>query len=122
MSTRKKSSISKEVLKYPYSGRRNESTNFLSEQICYYTLQTRKKITKKAKKIVIFVEVIIRVTISIPVSHAIGLPSFPDTVTVRTTHHLNSSSLKKEVIAQVINEIPAKISFTNLEIDKFTIF
>lgn len=45
--------ISVEVFKYPYCGKSIESEEFLSEKICCYTINIRKKIIKKAKWLIV---------------------------------------------------------------------
>lgn len=73
----KKYLVSREVLKYPYGGSRDESKEFLSEKICSYLLRVRQKITKKAKLVMIYVDFVFRSTSiinSIIRSQAISLP------------------------------------------------
>ena len=47
MSKSKKYVISREIFKYPYSGKLIESEEFLSEKTCCCTIKIRKKIIKK---------------------------------------------------------------------------
>jgi hypothetical protein len=49
MAKSKKYVLSVEVYKYPYCGTLDDTENYLSNKICYYTIRTGKKIIKKAK-------------------------------------------------------------------------
>jgi hypothetical protein len=49
MKNEKKSVISIEVDKYPYSGISDDTEHYLSNKICRYNLTTIKKIIKKSK-------------------------------------------------------------------------
>lgn len=64
--------VSLEVQKYPYYGRIDETQDYLSEKICYYTIKIRKKIIEKAKWLIIYGDFVLRFTNDIVPSQAIG--------------------------------------------------
>ena len=118
MSKSKKHVLSIEVYKYPYCGTLDDTENYLSNKICCYTIRTRKKIIKKAKCLIVYGDLILRLTNGVVPSQAIGLPISPQTPSIMRSIHSNVGLSKKAIIAQVIKEMPAEIDFTEKEIDQ----
>lgn len=58
----KKYVLSVEVYKYLYCGRLDDTENYLSNKICYYTIRRRKKIIKKVKWLIVYGDFILRLT------------------------------------------------------------
>ena len=79
MSESNKYIISVEVLKYLYCGKSIESEEFLSEKICCSTIKVRKKIIKRIKWSIFYLEVSFSVANRVIPSQAIGLPISPQT-------------------------------------------
>lgn len=117
MSESKKHLLSTEVYKYPFCGTINDTENFLSNEICCYTLRTRKKIIKKAKWLIVYGDFIIRLTNGVVPSRTIGMIP-PQTSKIMRSIHSNADLTKQAIIAQVIKEMPAEIDFTKKEIDQ----
>lgn len=111
--------ISGEVFKYPYSGKSIESIKseeFLSEKICCYTLKIRKKIVRKTKRVFVYGQLIFSLGNGLAPIQAVGLPILPTTPLISI--HSNAGLSKKAIIAQVLQDIPAEIYFTEQEIDQ----
>lgn len=108
--------VSVEVQKYPYCGRTDETEDYLSEKICCSTIRIRQKIIKKAKRLVVYGDLILRLTNGVVPSQAIGLPILPTTPPIMRSIH--SDTPKKVIIAQVINNSPEKIVFTEKQMDQ----
>lgn len=115
MSKSKKYFISREIFKYPYSGKLIESEEFLSEKICCYTIKIRKKIIKKAKWLVVYGDFGLRLTNGVVPSQAIGLPIPAHNPAIMRSIHSNVGLSKKAIIAQVIQYMPAEMDFTESE-------
>ena len=111
--------ISVEVLKYPYCGKSIESIKseeFLSEKICCYTIKIRKKIVRKTKRVFVYGQLIFSLGNGLAPIQAIGLPILPTTPLISI--HSNAGLSKKAIIAQVIQDMPAKIVFNKTEMDQ----
>lgn len=112
---------SAEVFKYPYCGTPIESKEFLSEKICCYTIRVRQKIIKKTKSLVIYLDLILRltsVTGGIVPSQAIGLWSLPKHPPIIRSINSDASFCKKIAIASVMENKPDKIIFTEKQMGK----
>ena len=121
MSKSKNYRISVEVLKYPYCGKSIDSEEFLSEKICCYTIQIRKKVVRKTKRVFVYGQLILSLGNGLVPIQAIGLPILPITpsIAIHSNARLPKNGLsKKAIIAQIIQEMPAEISFTEQEIDQ----
>ena len=118
MSESNKYIISVEVLKYPYCGKSIESEEFLSEKICCSTIKVRKKIIKKAKWLIVYGDFVLRLTNGVVPSQAIGLAIPPQTPAIMRSIHSNADLSKQAIIAQVIQQMPAKIDFTQKEMNE----
>ena len=121
MSKSKKYIISVEVFKYPYCGKSIESIEseeFLSEKICCYTIKIRKKIVRKTKRVFVYGQLILSLGNGLAPTQAIGLPILPSTSPIMRSIHSNAGLSKKAIIAQVIQDMPAEIYFTEREIDQ----
>jgi hypothetical protein len=116
----KKYIVSIEVQKYPYSVGTDENKDYCSEKFCRYTLRIGKKILKKAKRLGLYVELVLRLTNGVVPSQAIGLPILrTNTPIVRSIYSDTPKKVpKKVIIAQVINNSPNKIDFTEKQIDQ----
>ena len=108
--------LSIEVQKYPYCGRTDETEDYLSEKIWCYTIRIRKKIIKKAKRLVAYGDLILRLTNGVVPSQAIGLPILPTTPPIMRSIH--SDTPKKVIIAGVINNSPEKTVFNEKQMDQ----
>lgn len=106
------------MYKYAYCGTIDDTEDYLSNKICCYTVRTRKKIIKKAKWLIVYGDVILRFINSVVPSQAIGLPISPQTPPIMRPIHSNVGLSKKAIIAQVIQDIPAEIDFTEKEMDQ----
>jgi len=119
MSKPKNCIISVEVFKYPYCGKSIESIKseeFLSEKICCYTIKIRKKIVRKTKRVFVYGQLIFSLGNGLAPIQAIGLSILPTTPLISI--HSNAGLSKKAIIAQVIQDMPAEISFTEQEVDQ----
>ena len=121
MSNPKKYKISVEVLKYPYCGKSSqsiESEEFLSEKICCYMIIIRKKIVRKTKRVFVYGQLIISLGNGLAPSQAIGLPILTTTPAIMRSINSNVGLSKKSIIAQVIQQMPTEIDFTEREMDQ----
>ena len=112
--------VSVEVFKYPYYGKSVESEKFLSEKICCITTKICKKIIKGIKWSLFCLEVSVSVANGVTPSQAIGLPIIPTThnpVLIRSIHS-NADLSKQAIIAQVIQQMPPEIDFTQEEMNE----
>ena len=114
----KKYLVSIEVQKYPYCGRLDETEDYLSEKICYYTIKIRKKIIKKVKWLIVYGDFVLRLTNAIVPSQAIGLAIPLQTPTIMRFSHSNVDLSKQAIIGQVIQQMPAEIDFTQKEMNE----
>jgi hypothetical protein len=105
-------------LKYPYCGKSIESEEFLSEKICCSTIKVRKKIIKKAKWLIVYGDFVLRLTNGVVPSQAIGLAIPPQTPAIMRSIHSNADLSKQAIIAQVIQQMPAEIDFTQKEMNE----
>lgn len=116
----KKYLASREVLKYPYCGTRIESKEFLSEKICSSNIKVRKKIIKKAKLVMIYVDFIFRSTTAIASvtngvipSQAIGLPIIKTQTPIVRSINSNTHLSKKLLSALILETRTEKNSSEN---------
>ena len=110
---RKNYNISREVFKFPYNGNfENNDNEMFSEKFCCYTIEVRKKVTKKIKWAIFYVEVISTVINGVTPSQAIGLPIFPTTAPVIRTMNFNDDLSAKPKIAPFIQNISDKVIYT----------
>ena len=93
-----------EVFKYPYCGKLIKSEEFLSEKICCYTINIRKKIIKKAKWLIVYGDFVFYLTNGVVPCKAIGLVTPPQTPAIMRSIHSNVGLSKKAIITQVIKE------------------
>ena len=91
----------------------------LSEKICYYTIRIRKKITKKAKRLVAYGDFILRLTNGVILSQVIGLAIPPQTSAIMRSIHSNTDLSKQAIIAQVIQQMPTELDFTQKGMNEF---
>lgn len=118
MSKPKNCIIFVEVFKYPYCGKSIESVKsekFLSEKICCYTIIICKKIVRKTKRVFFYGQLIFSIGNRLAPIQAIGLLVLPTTPLISI--HSNAGLSKKAIIAQIIQDMPAEISFTEQEVD-----
>ncbi len=110
--------VSIEVQKYPYCGRTDENEDYLSDKICRCTIQIRKKIVRKTKRVFVYGQLIFPLGNGLAPTRAIGLSILPTTPSIMRSIHSNANLSKnlskKLIIAQVIKDMPDKIviSFT----------
>lgn len=99
----KNSNISREVFKFPYNGNFEENENeMFSEEFCSSTIKIRKKIRKRIKWSIFYLEVSVRVANGVIPSQAIGLPIPTQTPAIMRSIHSNADLSKQVIIAQVI--------------------
>ena len=116
---RKNFKISREVFKFPYNGNFEKNDNeMFSEKFCCCTIKVRKKIIKRIKWIIFYLEVSVSVANGVIPSQAIGLPILPQTPAIMRSIHSNADLSKQAIIAQVIQQRPAEIDFTQAEMNK----
>jgi len=116
---RKNYKISREVFKFPYNGNFEKNDNeMFSEKFCCCTIKVRKKIIKGIKWSIFYLEVSVSVANGIIPSQAIGLTIPPQTTAIMRSIHSNANLSKQAIIAQVIQQMPAEINFTQKEMNE----
>ena len=116
---RKNYKISQEVFKFPYNGNFEKNANeMFSEKFCCCTIKIRKKIIKGIKSSIFYLKVSLSVANGVIPSQAIGLPIPPQTPAIMRSIHLNADLSKQAIIAQVIQQMPAEIDFTQKEMNE----
>ena len=116
---RKNYNISQEVFKFPYNGNFEKNDNeMFSEKFCCCTIKIRKKIIKGIKWSIFYLEVSVSVANGVIPSQAIGLPIPPQTPAIMRSIHSNADLSKQAIIAQVIQQMPAEIDFTQKEMNE----
>jgi hypothetical protein len=111
--------ISQEVFKFPYNGNFEKNDNeMFSEKFCCCTIKIRKKIIKGMKWSILYLEVSLSGANGVIPSQAIGLPIPPQTPAIMRSIHSNADLSKQAIIAQVIQQMPAEIDFTQKEMNK----
>jgi hypothetical protein len=110
--------VSVEIIKYPYCGKSVDSEKFLSEKICCSTIKFRKKIIKGIKWSIFYLEVSVSVANGVIPSQAIGLAIPTQTPAIMRSIHSNADLSKQAIIAQVIQQMPAEIDFTQKEMNE----
>jgi hypothetical protein len=116
---RKNSDISREVFKFPYNGNFEKNDNeMFSEKFCCCTIKVRKKIIKGIKWSIFYLEVSVSVANGVIPSQAIGLTIPTQTPAILRSIHSNADLSKQVIIAQVIQEMPAEIDFTQKEMNE----
>ena len=119
MAKSKKYVISREVYKYPYCAKLDDTEDYLSDKVCRGTIKIRKKIVRKTKRVFVYVQLILSLGNGLAPTQAIGLPILTNTPAImKFSHSSVGLSNKKAIIAQVIKEMPAEIDFTEREIDQ----
>ena len=110
---RKNFKISQEVFKFPYNGNFEKTYNeILSEKFCYSTIKARKKIIRKIKWTIFYLEFSLSITNGVIPFQAIGLPIPSQTTSIMSSINSNNNLAKQAIIAQVIKQMPAEIDFT----------
>ena len=116
---RKNYKISQEVFKFPYNGNFEKNDNeMFSEKFCCCTIKIRKKIIKGIRWSIFYLEVSVSVVNGVIPSQAIGLPIPPQTPAIMRSIHSNADLSKQPIIAQVIQQMPAEIDFTQKEMNE----
>ena len=116
---RKNYKISQEVFKFPYNGNFEKNDNeMFSEKFCCCTIKIRKKIIKGIKWSIFYLEVSVSVANGVIPSQAIGLTIPPQTPAIMRSIHSNADLSKQAIIAQVIQQMPAEIDFTQKEMNE----
>ena len=118
MAKSKKYVISREVYKYPYCAKLDDTEDYLSDKVCRGTIKIRKKIVRKTKRVFVYVQLILSLGNGLAPTQAIGLPILTNTPAIMKFSHSSVGLSKKAIIAQVIKEMPAEIDFTEREIDQ----
>ena len=118
MAKSKKYIISREVYKYPYCAKLDDTEDYLSDKVCRGTIKIRKKIVRKTKRVFVYVQLILSLGNGLAPTQAIGLPILTNTPVIMKFSHPSVGLSKKAIIAQVIKEMPAEIDFTEREIDQ----
>jgi len=90
----------------------------LSEKFCCCTIKVRKKIRKGIKWSIFYLEVSFSLANGVIPSQAIGLPILPQTPARMKSIQSNAGLSKKEIITQVIKNMPAEFDFTEGEMDQ----
>ena len=115
---RKSYKISQEVFKFPYNGNFEKNDNeMFSEKFCCCTIKIRKKIIKGIKWSIFYLEVSLSVANGVIPSQAIGLPPTQTPAIMRSIHS-NADLLNQDIIAKVIQQMPAEIDFTQKEMNE----
>jgi uncharacterized protein (UPF0303 family) len=98
-----------------------ESDEFLSEKICCCTIQIRKKIVRKTKRVFVYGQLILSLGNGLAPSQAIGvgLPIVKTTPSIMKSINSNVGLSKKLIIAQVIQQMETKLDFTEKEMNQF---
>ena len=117
MAKSKKYVISREVYKYPYCAKLDDTEDYLSDKVCRGTIKIRKKIVRKTKRVVVYGQLIATLGDGLAPSFAIGLPILPTTPAIIKIIHSDRSSLKQEIFASAIQQLPAKNHFTESELN-----
>ena len=110
MAKSKKYIISREVYKYPYFAKLDDTEDYLSDKVCRGTIKIRKKIVRKTKRVFVYVQLILSLGNGLAPTQAIeaiGLPILTNTPVIMKFSHPSVGLSKKEIIAQVIKEMPA---------------
>jgi hypothetical protein len=116
---RKNYKISQEVFKFPYNGNFEKNDNeMFSEKFRCCTIKIRKKIIKGIRWSIFYLEVSVSVVNGVIPSQAIGLLIPPQTPAIMRSIHSNADLSKQAIIAQVIQQMPAEIDFTQKEINE----
>src|SRR5210317_1734266 len=116
---RKNYKISQKVFEFPYNGNFEKNDNeMFSEKFCCCTIKIRKKIIKGIKWSIFYLEVSLSVANVVIRSQAIGLPIPPQTPAIMRSIHSNADLSKQAIIAQVIQQMPAEIDFTQKEMNE----
>jgi hypothetical protein len=90
-----------------------------SNEILLATIRIRKKIVRKTKRVFLYEKLILALGNGLAPIQAIGLPILPTTQSIMRSIHSNAGLSKKAIIAQVLQDIPAKIVFTKREMYQF---
>ena len=106
------------MYKYSYCGRPDENEDYLSEKICCCTIKIWKKIVRKTKQVFVYGQLIFSLGNRLAPTQAIGLHILPTTSPIIRHIHSNADLLKKAIIAQVIKDMSAEISFTKRKMDQ----
>ena len=77
MAKSKKYVISREVYKYPYCAKLDDTEDYLSDKVCRGTIKIRKKIVRKTKRVFVYVQLILSLGNGLAPTQAIGLPILP---------------------------------------------
>jgi hypothetical protein len=110
--------ISREVFKFPWNGNFEPNYNeMFSEKFCCYTINVRKKVRKRIKWAIFYVQVGFPLANGVVPSQVIGLPILPPTSSIMRSIHYDTP--KKVIIARVINNSIEKILFTEKQMDEF---
>ena len=116
---RKNYKISQEVFKFPYNGNFEKNDNeVFSEKFCCCIIKIREKIIKGIKWSIFYLEVSFSVANGVIPSQAIGLPIPTQTSPIMRSIHSNADLSKQAIIAQVIQQMPAEIDFTQKEMNE----
>lgn len=116
---RKNYKISQQVYKFPYNGNFEKNDNdMFSEKFCCCTIKIHKKIIKKIKWSIFYLEVSLRLTNGVAPAQAIGLPLPPQSPAIMRSIHSNADLSKQAIIAQVIQQMPAEIDFSQKEMNE----
>jgi len=116
---RKNYKISQKVFEFPYNGNFEKNDNeMFSEKFCCCTIKIRKKIIKGIKWSIFYLEVSLSVANVVIRSQAIGLPIPPQTPAIMRSIHSNVDLSKQAIIAQVIQQMPAEMDFTQKEMNE----
>lgn len=89
-----------------------------TEKFCCCTIKVRKKIIKGIKWSIFYLEVSFSVANGVIPSQAIGLTIPTQTPAIMRSIHLNADLSKQAIIGQVIQQMSAKIDFTQKEMNE----
>lgn len=92
--------------------------NFYQKKIVPILLRFGKKLSKKLKWLVVYEDFIIRLNNAVVPYQAIGLAIPPQISAIMRSINSNVGLSKKEIITQIMKEMPAEIDFTKREIDQ----
>jgi hypothetical protein len=93
----------------------------LSEKICFHSIEIKKKIVIKTKRIFVYGQLILPLSNVLIPTQAISLPILP-TPSIMKFIDSNCDFSKQAIIAQVTQQMSPGIDFTQREIDQFYYF
>ena len=92
--------------------------NFYQKKFVFILLKFGKKVVRKTERVFVYGQLIFSLGNGLAPIQAIGLPILQTTPSIMGSIHSNAGLSKKAIIAQVIQDMPAKIVFNKTEMDQ----